>query len=245
MREAMWELYRQYYSGSSAEKFAKDLDDKQHVILLRDLNDGSLQGFSTLRCYETAIEGRKIAVVYSGDTLVSPRYWGQTALQRAFLKYIVYAKLLHPHIPVYWFLISKGYKTYLLLSRNFPVYWPRHEQPTPSWERAVLDQLCRAKFGERWQPERGILLPEGERLRRHVAPIDEDVLQGGEDIRFFVQQNPRHAEGEELCCLGLVTPAMWAFYLRRLSLKRVRWVRSLFRRRAGRGGLEVSWIRRS
>jgi len=223
-RQEMWELFSSYYCESSYETFVEDLEHKDHVIVLRSRADGSLGGFSTLQCYKTELHGRRAVVVFSGDTLVAIQHWGQTALQNAFFRYIIWAKLSHPLCPVYWFLITKGYKTYLLLSRNFPVYWPRHERSTPAWESALLDTLATEKFGDRWVPERGVLkhMEDSGRLREGVAPVDEEISALRPDIHYFVTKNPGHAEGDELCCIGLVNPTMWANWLRRLTHKKLR-----------------------
>ena len=130
-REAMWQLFFRYYADVGREAFFADLSRKSRVILIRDRDSYEVKGFSTIETYETEVWGRRVAVLFSGDTVVDREGWGQTALQIAFLKFIIRYKLSHPLMPVYWFLISKGYKTYLLLSRNFPTYWPRHDRETP------------------------------------------------------------------------------------------------------------------
>ena len=84
-RDGMWALFHRYYEDVSREAFERDLAAKSHVIELRDSGDGSLQGFSTLHTYRRAVEGRSIGVLYSGDTIIAQPYWGQTALQKAWL----------------------------------------------------------------------------------------------------------------------------------------------------------------
>lgn len=221
-REQMWSLFSRYYCESTRAVFERDLQAKHHVIVLREPT-GGIAGFSTLETWLQEVDGKKVAVIYSGDTVVDERYWGQTALQRAFLRYMVRGKLRHPFTPVYWFLISKGYKTYLLLSRNFLVYWPRHDASTPPFEAALLDALARRKFPQRWQPERGVLCHEAEsgKLKPEVAPAEAQLLEQHPDVRFFVEKNPGHADGDELCCLGLVHPAQWLAYLAKLARRRL------------------------
>lgn len=221
-REQMWSLFSRYYCESTRAVFDRDLQAKQHVIVLR-APSGEIAGFSTLETWLQQVEGRQVAVIYSGDTVVDERFWGQTALQRAFLRYMVRGKLLHPFTPVYWFLISKGYKTYLLLSRNFLVYWPRHDASTPPFEAALLDALARRKFPQRWDPARGVLCHELEsgKLKPEVAPADQELLERHPDARYFVERNPGHGDGDELCCLGLVHPAQWASYLAKLARRRL------------------------
>lgn len=216
-RAQMWRLFESIYADVEQARFEQDLAEKQHIILLHEERDGSLQGFSTLAVYRRCVQGRSVVVVYSGDTVISPGYWGHRALQVAFVRFILLCKLRHPLVPVYWFLISKGYKTYLLLCRNFPEYWPRHDRETPPWQKELLTTLCREKFGSAFKEERGILKfdrPLG-RLRVEVAPIEPAML-GDPDIRFFVERNPGHVQGDELCCLGGVGLQQGLYFSARL-----------------------------
>lgn len=224
-RDAMWGLFDAYYAGVERSEFEADLAPKHHVILLHDVVDGSLQGFSTLQVFDEVVDGRPFGAVFSGDTIVADRYWGQTALQRAFLSYVIRFKLRRPLKPVYWFLISKGYKTYLLLARNFPEHWPRYDRPTPPWQRALIDRLARSRYPDAWRPEQGVLSFGGDhgRLRAEVAPIDESLLTAP-DVRFFHERNPGHAHGDELCCIGRVDARLWSFYMSKLAR---RWARRL------------------
>lgn len=222
VKRQMWALFQRHYDNVTFEQFIRDLEAKDHVILLHDPGqDGELAGFSTLEHYQRTVGGRRVAVVYSGDTIVAPRYWGQTALQRAFLGYIVRFKLRHPLTPCYWFLLSKGYKTYLLLSRNFPEHWPNCSHPTPGWERALIHALARDKFGGAWRPELGVLRFGRRqcRLKGDVAPIPPGLSASDAQVRFFSQMNPEHAQGDELCCVGKINLRQWLFYLGRLGLK--------------------------
>ncbi len=229
-REAMWAVFAAHYDDIDRSRFERDLDGKSHVILLRDRRDGLIKGFATLCRQLSVVDGRPVASVFAGDTILDPAYWGQTALQLAFFRYLVASKLRHPAVPLYWLLTSKGYKTYLLLTRNFPEHWPRHDRETPPWPAAVLRQLCSERFPETFEPESGLLrhrVPEGK-LRPEVTPIDDRAL-GEPDIRFFVARNPGHAAGDELCCIGRADLRMLLAYLGKTA-------RRLPRRLAGRRG---------
>jgi len=229
IREDMWHLYQAYYTETSRETFYEDLSAKHHVILLQDRHLGTLAGFSTAERYRNEVDGRPFAVVYSGDTIVDQAYWGQTSLQLGFLTYIIITKLLNPHIPVYWFLITKGYKTYLLMSRNFPEYWPRYNKPTPPWEQKVINTLAKKKFGDTYNSEFGLLCFDGEcheRLKQDVAPIEDELVAKYPDIRFFVEMNPGHELGDELCCLALINPYLWVSYLTKLGRQKLdKWLK--------------------
>jgi hypothetical protein len=220
----MWTVFRAYYADVRRADFDRDLDEKDHVILLRDSGDASLQGFSTLKVYDQLVQGRRVRAIFSGDTIVDAAYWGQSALHWTFLRFLVQQKLRSPATPLYWFLISKGYKTYLLLARNFPEHWPRHDRATPELAQALLDALSIGRYGDAYDRTRGVLsFPEPHgRLRTYVAPLTEAEL-AHPDVRFFAERNPGHVEGDELCCLGKVD---LAFVLRGAGRSLVRPLRA-------------------
>ncbi len=233
--DEMWRLFSQYYAEVARAQFEADLSRKDDVILLVDSGDGSLQGFSTLEVYRRRIRGRRFVAVFSGDTILEHAYWGQTALQSSFVRYVMKVKLSHPLEPVYWYLISKGYKTYLLLARNFASYYPRHDLPTPAFEQDILHLLSTDKYGPAYVPDEGVLRFEQcqGRLKPGVAPIDAGLLERA-DIRFFVARNPGHARGDELCCLGRVDLGLvLRFGSRLLSKWSAAWSRRMRRLWAG------------
>lgn len=199
--QGMWKVFEKYYADISYERFLRDLSSKNHVILL--FADHKLAGFSTIKVFKEKIGNQKITAIYSGDTIIEEAYWGQTALQREFYNFLVKTWFLNLDSTVYWFLISKGYKTYCLLTRNFAEHWPRHEKATPAFESALIDRLSGSLFGSAWKKELGVLQFENPmgRLKNNVAPISEE-LRKFPDIRFFAEQNPHHENGDELCCLG-------------------------------------------
>jgi len=221
-RDAMWVLFHAYYEEVERQRFEKDLSAKHHVIVLRDTGDGSVQGFSTLERRPVEADGRRAMSIYSGDTVVAERYWGQQALQKAFYRYIFATKFLNPTLPVYWFLITKGYKTYLLLARNYLEYWPRWDVPTPAWQAALIDRLATERFEGQWRADEGVIrydAPMGH-LREHIAPVP-DELADDPDIRFFVERNPGYVRGDELACIGRIDPALLLHWPMKIARRRV------------------------
>lgn len=216
-REQAWRVFAKYYEGADRARFDADLLGKDHIFLL--MSEGRLVGFSTV-CVERV---GPVISIFSGDTVLESSHHGVGALQWAFFAYIVRTKLRHPHRLVTWFLISKGYKTYLLLARNFPNYWPRKDEPTPPWVRGLITTLARRRFGDALDEEAGVLrFAEGthERLKPQVAPTEGEL---DPDIRFFVEVNPGHARGDELCCVGVVDASvLLSFPLKRLRRRRTR-----------------------
>jgi hypothetical protein len=241
LRDAMWALFQPYYADVTRATFDHDLAKKQHVALVFDTGDHRLRGFSTIEIYQHPVGGRDATIVYSGDTIVDPRYWGQQTLQLTFYRFVLQLKLRRPTTRIYWFLLSKGYKTYLVMTRACPEHWPRFDEPTPPRALELLDGLARRKFGPLWKPELGIIRPptsEG-RLREEIAPIGPEALRLPE-VRFFVERNPGHQEADELVCVGVLDLRCFVLFavrkLRRRFARSGRSLRTQVRLLAGRAG---------
>ncbi|UCH27358.1 MAG: hypothetical protein JSV66_06900 [Trueperaceae bacterium] len=209
MRE-MFELLDVYFENLTETRFAKDLAEKDSVILLRD-GDGRLQGFSTLMRLEARVQGVLVTAFFSGDTIVAHRFWGQTELTRLWGQYAFdeAAKLRKktPGVKVYWLLISSGYKTYRFLPVAYRNFFPSHLAQTPSFEQAVMHTLAGSKFDGEYDRGRGVVrFREAAPLRQGIADIEARRLKDPH-VRFFLQMNPGHKRGDELVCLAELHPA--------------------------------------
>lgn len=206
-REAMYRLLDRHYANVTPEGFAADLAEKDWVILLRA--GASLAGFSTQMRLETRFEGEPIDAVFSGDTIIDPAHWGSTELQAAFTGLLHSLRRERPERRLFWFLISKGFRTYRILPLYFREFWPRHAQVTPDWHRRFLDHLARAKFPQAWDPDAGVLRFNGrsQYLRPALAGIPEEKAALNPHIGFFARANPGHDRGDELACLAEFTEA--------------------------------------
>lgn len=211
----MFGVFETYYDDVSRTGFDKDLDEKNHVILLVDADTGAVKGFSTLLLFTVTAGGSQHRGVFSGDTVIDKDYWGGGALGRAFTAYLLYQWSRVPSDPLWWFLISKGYKTYLLMANNFPDHFPRHEVETPPDVQQIMDAFATELFPAYYRPDRGVLVfdaPMG-RVRDGVAPITEEMRASNPRIAFFDDQNPGHEYGEELVCVAKMSLQMPAKYL--------------------------------
>src|SRR5579862_1924253 len=59
-RAEMYQLFEEYFAGTSRAQFETDLAEKETVVLLRAAGDPRIQGFSTLMRLEAGVEGRGI-----------------------------------------------------------------------------------------------------------------------------------------------------------------------------------------
>lgn len=205
-RAAMFDLYRRYYDACSPALFENDLTAKDFAIVIRN-DDEAVVGFSTLAIVEFSADGERRRAIYSGDTVIDHSYWGTQALAFNWIRFAGQIKAQAPDVPLYWFLIVKGHRTYRYLSAFSVDFYPHWEHPTPPGARAIMDQLARRRFGDAYDPARGVV-SFGE-LRGHLKPVwastapDEAARP---DVSFFLQQNPGYTRGDELVCLTELSP---------------------------------------
>ncbi len=226
-RDQMFTIFSKYYENVSRDVFEKDLDEKDSAFLLYDRESKKLRGFSTimkLECQQAT--GKKIKGLFSGDTIIEKEYWGQGALGIAFLKYLFFQKLKSPLQPLYWFLISKGFKTYLLMANNFGTHWPRYEKEMPKNLKRVIDGFAGELYGEAYRSDLGLLKFQLEdnkdSLKYGVAGITEQMKRDNPRIAFFDSVNPNWSQGDELCCLAEMTLLMPFKYQMKVVLKQMK-----------------------
>lgn len=197
----MHALHDRYYGGGDARTFRADLAAKTDLIVLTER--GVLRGFSTLaqQAFRTPAHGEGLAI-FSGDTIIDHEHWGEQSLARSFCRYAGALKGRHPTRPLYWFLISKGYRTYRYLQAFARTYYPRAEVDTPPDMQHLMDVLARDRFGSAYHPELGIVRFEPVRgyLRAPWSGVREGLRQRPE-VRFFLERNSGYVAGDELVCL--------------------------------------------
>ncbi len=202
---SLFDLMDRYYSGMTFDHFIRDLKEKDEVILLLDESE-KIVGFSTVQKMTIEVQGRNVLALFSGDTVLEKEFWGNGALGLAFGQYLMRTKMQNPFTPTYWFLISKGYKTYLLMTNNFPFHFPRYERETPKLILSLMDAFYQMRFPGSYEPETGwIRIPkENVALKVEVAKIDQQMLLRHPRIRFFAEKNPLWQQGVELACVARV-----------------------------------------
>ena len=207
-REQMFALMQRYYLGMNQADFETDLREKQWVIQVVDEVTDRVVGFSTQMLIDQDVEGRSVRALFSGDTIVDQQFWGNNTLTK--LRGRLALDLINDaeSIPLYWFLITKGYATYRLLPVFFREFYPRFDRPTPPSIVQLIDVFAGAKYPQHYDSATGVVR-SGEadccRLRAGVADVSDQRL-ADPHIQFFTERNPGHADGEELCCLAPLTP---------------------------------------
>lgn len=208
----MHAIFEANYANAPMDTFMSDLSRKDGVFLVRKKSTDEIVGFSTLGLYDFTHEGRKVRGLFSGDTIIEKAYWGSRSLQSAFAFKLFTEALKHPFTRQYWLLISKGYKTYLLLSRNFPEHYPKRGQDNPTL-KALVTQYCETLFPGKLDTA-SMTLDFGVNancLKQDVAGIDDELRAREPDVAFFEQRNPHWQRGTELPCIGRADLAMFAW----------------------------------
>ena len=207
LREELFSLFARYYADVDYRRFRHDLMEKDGLILLSG-EDGAPRGFSTIGVSRHTIGGEVIRALFSGDTIIDHRYWGEHAFAIAWLRRAGEIWRQAPDAPLYWFLVVKGYRTYRYLPVFAKEYYPSFRNAMPERIRNIRDHLATERFGGSYDPQSGIVHfpePRGRLRRRWLEPPENQ--RDRPEARFFRQMNPHHARGDELVCLAELSPA--------------------------------------
>jgi len=197
----MWSLYRRYYASTSRKLFERDFAQKDSLLVLRDADD-CIRGFSTIAVGLTQFDGCGVRYVFSGDTIIEPAYWGTQALAFSWLRHAGEIKRMQPEVPLFWFLIVKGHRTFRYLpafAREFFPHWKRH---TPVHLAALMNKLAHERFGAAFDAASGVVRYQESQghLAGDIAEASEREA-GRDDVSFFFRRNSGYRNGDELVCL--------------------------------------------
>jgi len=225
--QAMFELFTESYDNVCFEVFSRDLRAKDRVFLFEDhiATQVELIGFSSVYLSRMRLgTGRLISYIFSGDTVIRRDMWGKRFLQRAFFRLIAKEKLKRPWQPLYWMLMSKGHKTYMLARRNFSRCYPNRTTDIPIQASQAMQQFYSEKFGDRYNAATCLIgakvsasgastnhaltgKNESSLCKDRVKASRIDLSQADRehpDIAFFLQMNPNFNAGVELACIAEV-----------------------------------------
>jgi len=206
---AMLALHRRCFDNVLEERFRGDLAQKHWVILLRE-GDGTLAGFSTQQLIELNCPGGTERFLFSGDTIVAREHWRQPGLAGGFGHLMLRLIEQHGEGGLFWFLISKGFRTYRFLPTFFSSYYPG--PACTAAERArlkpALDRVAAHKFGSSYDADTGIVGSHAakDRLREGQGGAT-DARRRDPHVDFFVRANPGWGAGDELACLAPIAAA--------------------------------------
>jgi hypothetical protein len=198
-RRTLMGLMDAHYSRVDHRQFEADLAEKEGCILLHDDN-AVIRGFSTFTFLHTRYRSDPVIALFSGDTVIERGYWGSLELFRAFGRLLEGMLREHGDRLCYWFLLSQGFRTYLLLPLGFKSYTPGLDCEPSAFEAGLLDHLARSRYGDAYDPNRGIVRKPNYHLREQLAVIPPH-RRSNPHVLFFLERNPGYLTGDELACL--------------------------------------------
>ena len=202
--DRMLVLMDRYYGNIRRDNFLRDLARKQGVLLVYDQNQ-AVTGFTTYILCDTEFRGGRITVLYSGDTVIEDRHWGSVRTLRLFVALLDDCMRRTDH-DLYWFLLSKGARTYQLLPLYFQRFYPHHANPLPEYEGAMIAYLSELMFGDDFKAETGIVRfgVDADYLRENY----DRVPKSAEDrhAEHFLNINPGYRHGDNLPCIAKIHP---------------------------------------
>lgn len=201
----MYQIFQKYYHHTDLDTFLRDLSNKTGVVLVRTRAEREIVGFTTVRIMDMQSGKLRGKGFFSGDTILEKQYWGSRAMQLGLFRVMLREKLRRPLRPVFWLLISKGYKTFLLMANNFENYYPNPENRRPELRQLVW-QYCEDLFPGVYDPEKEVLDfgESAQCLREDVAAVSDELRRREPKIDFFQRRNPEWHRGTELPCIGVV-----------------------------------------
>ncbi|MGF1584819.1 MAG: hypothetical protein ACFCUM_05825 [Bacteroidales bacterium] len=197
----LFQLHVQYYDQVVESVFMKDLSEKDWIIIIKD-GQGELQGFSTIQLIWLKIGQKDHLYLFSGDTIIREAARNFHGLSGAFIHFMYALIENHHHVPIHWFLITKGFRTYRFLPLYFREYYPVRNKVVPGYYQEVLDTVAFYKFGNNYNPGAHLICydHEKDRLKPKHALVPDGRLRNPE-IEFFLAKNPFYHKGDELTCI--------------------------------------------
>jgi hypothetical protein len=197
--DRMLEMLLVYYGNTTREQFERDLNSKTGAICIYEPGNNHLVGFSTFKEFYHTVEGQEYAILFSGDTIIEKEFWGSQALVMGFGAQMVSMINRYPHHEIYWFLISKGIRTYKYLPAFFKEYYPNHKTAAPEKYQKIMDSLAYHIFPDLYDKEAGVInVKQGQYLKSEYYP---PLHPNNEVEDFYFRMNPGHIKGDELVCL--------------------------------------------
>lgn len=214
-KETFYRLLCHEFAGVSWHDFMRDLREKDAVMILRkEHGAGEIVGWSTLMVLTLDVSGKEVKGVFSGDTAVLPEYRNSTGLGVELSRYFMQAYRQFSQHPVYYILISKGWRTYKIMPFFFKEFSPRYDKPTSVGDKAVMDAFGQKKYPHHYQSATGVVTFSPQKVR--PESIDAMPAKMDEHTQFFLHSNPGYLKGHELVCIARIVPDNFTSRLKRV-----------------------------
>jgi hypothetical protein len=203
--QEMHRIFIKYYNHADLDAFTSDIRKKQYVLLITHPTSGIIVGFTTIAIINLTYKRKNVLGLFSGDTILEKEFWGSRRWQLTWAWFCLKLKLMNLRSPFFWLLISKGYKTYLLMANNFNRYYPRLDSEDEQLAD-IVDLYCEQLFPAQYIKDLRILDfgDQYQSLQSHVAEISPHLRETQPKIKYFEELNPNWRRGTELPCVGVI-----------------------------------------
>lgn len=204
--ERMYFLMSEHYDCVARELFLQDLSNKQWVGLLKD-NQNEIQGFTTFALNPKNCNTASYNIVFSGDTIITRDYWGTSELVRGTAYTFGQLLSMNPHKKLYWYLMSKGHRTYMYLPLFFRRFYPSFDPERHVDHFDIVNHCSSVLYPNAWDASRGLVT-----FKEKHGQLKPELAQGAWEkkshsyVQFFLEKNPDFEQGDELICITELDP---------------------------------------
>lgn len=203
-RKRMFSLMEECYLGMDWKSFDSDLAEKDEVMILSE--DGEIVGFSTLVTFDFLVGEKVCTALFSGDTVVSRGKRNSLGFAKEVVSYFYQNIDFETNTPVYWTLISKGWRTFRILPFLFKEFYPNPfaKEDNPKLKE-VRDAFGKYKYPGLYKKKTGLIKFQAPSQR--LRPNSEEAECDRDDpyAKFFFEKNPGYLNGDELVCIAEVS----------------------------------------
>jgi hypothetical protein len=202
----MYELMVECYDHMDHAIFLSDLSNKDYVGLLFD-GDKVIQGFTTFGINPKQTGREEYSIIFSGDTIISPDHWGSQEMMRGWG--ISVGKIIATDTAKkwYWFLLSKGHRTYMYLPLFFNDYYPSIQEQANDDLKNIIEETASKLYPNYYNSATGLVVFDttmGE-LKPALAKSTWEK-QSKPHVKLFLERNPGFYKGDELVCMTQLHP---------------------------------------
>ena len=214
-RLIMFNLMCESYDEVTFEMFISDLEKKTFVLLIFCVQE--IVGFTTYALDPPEMNCQDYHILFSGDTIIAPEHWGSQEMLRGGFYHAGRMAAGRPDKPWYWFLISKGHRTYMYMALFFHYYIPNEVfQEEGIALKNKLDDCASRYFGENWKSDQGLIIFD-ESHGALKKPLADATFSKSfkSQVHFFLEKNPGFYKGDELACFAALNPNNMKSYCKR------------------------------
>ena len=189
------------YDYITIEAFKKDLSNKDYAGILLDDNL-NIQGFTTFAINPKNYQHPEYNILFSGDTVISSDYVGSQELGKGWCKTVGSILAKFPEKKWMWYLMSKGYKTYLYLPFFFNKYYPAAKESEHENHQSIAHQCSTHFFGNEWNKKKGIVQFTNKIGQVKKEHAQKSFKKSNLYVDYFLERNPGFVNGDELVCIA-------------------------------------------